>query len=361
MLHTSREATQKHGSAIVDCGKKRHVPRTQRQRCAGFTLIELLVVIAIIAILIALLLPAVQQAREAARRSQCKNHLKQIGLALHNYHDTHNLFPYGMRAHNFGSGLTHAGDTWFQRILPFIDQANLYALYEADKTDNFYQVNGPAFSKQPIPGMNCPSDPNAPGFGGGGYFMTFQGSYLAASGVGTTYTITSSIVDVTDRRIGAKGGIFGRDSKNSFRNITDGSSNTLLMSEGILRPQLRQIAGFNTLGLGETGAYWGHSYGGWGMTSFQSPNSSVPDRVFFCKNDTRPTDNSEQTFYLPGAPAQAPCTSSHREGSIQARSYHTGGVHGLLADGSVSFFSESMNTNVWRLIGLCADGVAVSF
>jgi len=90
-----------------------HLPRRQR----GFTLIELLVVIAIIAVLVALLLPAVQQAREAARRSSCKNNLKQLGLAMHNYHDVFTIFPYGHQT----EGVTHRRDNWFQRILPYID------------------------------------------------------------------------------------------------------------------------------------------------------------------------------------------------------------------------------------------------
>src|SRR5690606_35812635 len=96
----------------------------------GFTLIELLVVIAIIAVLIALLLPAVQQAREAARRSQCRNNLKQLGIAMHNYHDVHRTFPYGFREiGGTGAAEITRRDTWFQAILPFIDQANLYTAY----------------------------------------------------------------------------------------------------------------------------------------------------------------------------------------------------------------------------------------
>ncbi|MDA1165236.1 MAG: DUF1559 domain-containing protein, partial [Planctomycetota bacterium] len=90
----------------------------------GFTLIELLVVIAIIAILVALLLPAVQQAREAARRSQCKNNLKQLGLALHNYHDTHQTFPFGTIATSLNIAATRPSNmSWMPMVLPFMDQA----------------------------------------------------------------------------------------------------------------------------------------------------------------------------------------------------------------------------------------------
>ena len=104
--------------------------QTRRHRSRGFTLIELLVVIAIIAVLIALLLPAVQQAREAARRSQCKNNLKQLGLALHNYHDVHNTLPYGYWSREGTVGVTKNRDSWFQRILPFVDQVALFNSYE---------------------------------------------------------------------------------------------------------------------------------------------------------------------------------------------------------------------------------------
>ncbi len=107
--------------------------RSLSSRHRGFTLIELLVVIAIIAILIALLLPAVQQAREAARRTQCKNHLKQLGLALHNYHDTYSVFPYGHQSEV--TGARHRRACWFQSILPFVDQAPLYNKYAQDTTE----------------------------------------------------------------------------------------------------------------------------------------------------------------------------------------------------------------------------------
>ncbi len=96
-----------------------------RRKSRGFTLIELLVVIAIIAILIALLLPAVQQAREAARRTQCKNNLKQIGLAFHNYHDVYNTFPVGSREW-VGTGGTSWGQSWWLSMLPYMEQSNIY-------------------------------------------------------------------------------------------------------------------------------------------------------------------------------------------------------------------------------------------
>jgi len=145
----------------------------------GFTLIELLVVIAIIAVLVALLLPAVQQAREAARRSSCKNNLKQLGLAMHNYHDTHRVFPFGYSA---VSGMTHRRQTWFHMILPFLDQAPMYNLYEQDTTPFVHQMPKDPIAGQVVNSLTCPSDGSAPGFGANGGTTSFQGSYGVAAG-----------------------------------------------------------------------------------------------------------------------------------------------------------------------------------
>ncbi|APZ90873.1 DUF1559 domain-containing protein [Fuerstiella marisgermanici] len=144
-------------------------------RRPAFTLIELLVVIAIIAILIALLLPAVQQAREAARRTQCKNNLKQLGLALHNYHDVHSRFPpTQIMVHYAGAGNTNPqprNHTWIAMILPYLEQQSLYdsinfsAPMFDPATSSFQTLpNGNPIVSQTIPALQCPSDP---GFGGG--------------------------------------------------------------------------------------------------------------------------------------------------------------------------------------------------
>ncbi|MEQ9070724.1 MAG: DUF1559 domain-containing protein, partial [Gimesia chilikensis] len=129
--------------------------KVQTHRPRGFTLIELLVVIAIIAILIALLLPAVQQAREAARRTSCKNNLKQLGLGLHNYHDTHGCYPPGYIYRPGASG-NQLGFGWVAMILPMIDQANLYNEFNFN-LPIFDAANLTAREKQ-IPGLLCPSD-----------------------------------------------------------------------------------------------------------------------------------------------------------------------------------------------------------
>ena len=159
-----------------------------RARRVGFTLIELLVVIAIIAILIALLLPAVQQAREAARRTQCKNNLKQVGLALHNYHDvTSDCFPYGHQQEVAGG--SHRRDCWYQRVLPYVEQAPLYNAYEADKTEYIHNIAASAtvgyIAKTPVTMFSCPSDSTNPGYGASGSATAFQGNYVVCAGPGT--------------------------------------------------------------------------------------------------------------------------------------------------------------------------------
>ncbi|HVJ66658.1 MAG TPA: DUF1559 domain-containing protein, partial [Caulifigura sp.] len=170
---------------------------------SGFTLIELLVVIAIIAILIALLLPAVQQAREAARRTQCKNNLKQIGLALHNYESTYTVFPPGR------GSFTEATPGAF--ILPFLEQGSQYSLF-----DFSYSLNGStkntAAIRQTISAYQCPSHPIVPGFP-----LNGQANYQPCTG--------------SNADLGTMTGIFFINSSTKFRDIPDGTSNTAMYSE----------------------------------------------------------------------------------------------------------------------------------
>jgi len=306
---------------------------------SGFTLIELLVVIAIIAILIALLLPAVQQAREAARRSQCKNNLKQIGVAMHNYHDTHSVFPYSYRTLDQTPGQPPAGstkcrDTWFHRILPFIEQSSLYHQYESI-TSNF--VNSAPFhavAAVHIPSLVCPSNDE---FGGAGANIPngFQGTYgVCLSG---SVKDGSPTTGATTTRNGT--GMFYLESRISMANLTDGSSNTLMASEGIGRPM--DSAGAH----GDLGQYWGGAgWGAEGFTAAEPPNTSLPDRPHSCKSTSL---------------SVAPCQGTSSTRGLQynfARSYHTGGVHVLLADGSVRFASNNINAQTFRDLGDRNDG-----
>ena len=295
---------------------------------SGFTLIELLVVIAIIAVLIALLLPAVQQAREAARRSQCKNNLKQIGLAMHNYHDAHKLFPYGYRETvQINPAIVHDREQWMHKLLPFMDQIPYYRRYSGD-TAQYAHTTPVAITKVVIPGLSCPTDPSAPGFINTnlGLEAGFQGNYVACTGNGLIRWYGNASV---------MRGIFHWLSSTHSGHVKDGLSSTLMISEAIVRGKTAGNPGW-----GEPGHYWGGGvWGGYGFTTLEPPNTPIADRHYQCKSTTWPG---------------APCTSNFgaTDDAVNfTRSYHTGGVHSLLADGAVRFISQTINRTLYQNLG----------
>ncbi|MCP4783565.1 MAG: DUF1559 domain-containing protein [Fuerstiella sp.] len=203
--------------------RQRHTPFSRN----GFTLIELLVVIAIIAILIALLLPAVQQAREAARRTQCQNNLKQIGLALHNYHDLHNTLPPGWVDQTTG---TSANWGWAVYLLPQIEQANLYTRLQVGNPQSLGMALDDAAKlkamQTPMKAFRCPSD-TAPEINdrhtlhsANGVESSVATSNLVAAAGGGDWTVAGKVT-----------GSFGQNSRVNLRDITDGSSNTIVVGE----------------------------------------------------------------------------------------------------------------------------------
>ena len=293
----------------------------------GFTLIELLVVIAIIAVLIALLLPAVQQAREAARRTQCKNNMKQLGLAMHNYHDQCSVFPYGVQ----NVGTYHQRDTWMQQVLPMLDNAPLYNAYAADMSVYVMDVVATVRDRN-VPALQCPSDPSNPAKGASGGYRSgadgFQGNYVMCIGKTQNYGVDN-------------GGLFYWRSNTGLKHVIDGTSNTIMGSEVMIRGSA------NTGGWGEGGGYWGGGEGGgFGFTTQYPPNSTVADQVYGCKSLT-----------WPNAPCQSMATYSTQR--ILARSYHVGGVHSLMADGAVRFISSNIDTTVFQNLGSRQGGEVV--
>jgi prepilin-type N-terminal cleavage/methylation domain-containing protein/prepilin-type processing-associated H-X9-DG protein len=255
----------------------------------GFTLIELLVVIAIIAVLIALLLPAVQQAREAARRSQCKNNLKQIGIALHNYHDTHNTFPPGNITMGPCCG-TPSLVNWAISILPFIDQDNLQNTYDFN-LPNEDPINV-AVLQSSVPVYNCPSDTNAgkpvrPASGPGSGREYMISSYRGMGGVGWTtggYAFrrqwdSSDILhnNATSQKRGMLHWCGADPGRNNgmgqgkyrpvrFADVLDGPSNTLMVGEYHTKTQERRAT------------FWGYTYTSF-VLSAATPESRtlIPD------------------------------------------------------------------------------------
>ena len=290
----------------------------------GFTLIELLVVIAIIAILIALLLPAVQQAREAARRTQCKNNLKQLGLALHNYHDVHRTFPPG-----YFAGINQTGGLWnqqrycwMQMLLPFMDQAPLYNQIQP-QIDGSVDSFSFAGRESIIPGLMCPSDPAS----GKVNTRGFHGNYLTVHG---GHSLRGDVGNENDR--GANG-MFYVESKIRMRDITDGTSNVAMTGEINL---VKTTAD-------RRGAYYATGWTSSNVTLAlrDNPNSNLPDlgRSTIITNDTH-------------APAQNSTTWTR----LNARSRHEGGAQFGLADGSVRFVSENIDLTTYRRFGDRDDG-----
>jgi prepilin-type N-terminal cleavage/methylation domain-containing protein/prepilin-type processing-associated H-X9-DG protein len=194
------------------------------QHRRGFTLIELLVVIAIVGIMVALLVPAVQQAREAARRSQCRNNLKQIGLALHNYHASHNTFPPGYVA-GAACPATSNGWGWCAQLLPDLDQTALY------NSVNFQlpiedPANVPALSTT-LPGILCPSDQT----GSGLFTITdANGASIISAAPCSSYAATVGD-DSSDADALTGNGVFYRNSRTRISDIVDGTSTTVLVGE----------------------------------------------------------------------------------------------------------------------------------
>jgi len=321
----------------VAAGKSRGVT-------SGFTLIELLVVIAIIAVLIALLLPAVQQAREAARRSQCKNNMKQIGLALHNYASTHNVFPPAgvVRWPTSGAGWCsqpngpyHGRAPWTVLILPYLEQNAVYnsfrfeeefRLCESPEPGLAFLAGSPANEAArlaPMPMYWCPSDPRANS-------RYNPSSYAAVQGGGAT-----SLADCVQGTFPYyKNGAIYLNSRTSFRDLTDGTSNVLLVGENFYFPTIDQGV--------KQGITW-------------SSGTNV-------KNDSAGPGNMSAAIYGINAAGFDPASPAADPIFVYTQhfgSHHVGGAHFMLGDGSVHFLSQNMDTGVFQGLGIRDDGTPI--
>lgn len=336
-----------------------------RHRRKGFTLIELLVVIAIIAVLIALLLPAVQQAREAARRTQCKNNLKQIGLAVHNYHDTFNVLP-------FGKGFKYNGCPGYARwsqhamMLPYFEQAPLYNSINFSLCPDTPGMNGtiPFMPQSPspgnvntvacqtrIPGFFCPSDlgVGSGGWGGQNNYPANQGGWLCDR----SDTPALNPGDISPSEV--QTGIFYYLSQVRFRDVTDGTSSTCFFSEKVrgqggstptafdlfvILPQTTLDATYQTCQSVNTQSASALSTR-WGWSWVMGENCCTQYNHVAVPNSTS----------CAGAGAFANGDMTNMAMQVSANSRHVGGVHAMMGDGTVKFVSSNIDLNVWRAVG----------
>jgi prepilin-type N-terminal cleavage/methylation domain-containing protein len=335
----------------------KEVGRLQRGQRRGFTLIELLVVIAIIAILVALLLPAVQQAREAARRSQCKNNLKQIGLALANYESAFNVNPPALLNSGryqstpfYSNGNRVLNTTGWALLLPYFDQGSAYTEYNFDVCSSSsspysYSTSGTDATNADVYGanftiLNCPSHPAA------GEVSTHdpgteniysrreahRTSYLFASGRFTDWDAPWSQTSGDIRQ-----GVFGNNGAARQRDITDGTSNTIAIGEAH----------------GGTANKTSVNFGPWGVTGTHtcchgrviSDSDTSVDPVHF-------TDSRWQI--------NAPWDSTGKSYAWVFNSVHAGGAHFVFADGSTHFLSENMDYRLFCLMNYIHDNEPVT-
>ena len=328
----------------------------------GFTLIELLVVIAIIAILIALLLPAVQQAREAARRTQCKNNLKQFGLAFHNYHDVANVFPYastfsdGPVGADRGEGhLRSSGKScWFRLLLPFLEQSGLHNALDSNFGAN-HEASGnrSLIASRFFPVASCPSNP----LGGTGRTVTgafFNDLSVAAQGgmyrpSGGPCRNDAGNKDCQQNPDSAVSGGYNFCSKN-FGDTEGGwrrphrntSATRGMFARGVSRTRIRDVSDgtSNTIMLGEAKAHYNQFGSIWAQ--------NVPASMFHLRINSTFLNALENSSTVSWASASG------------YGSHHTGGAQFLLADGSVRFLSEAMDYRTYCNLGDRMDGEPLS-
>jgi prepilin-type N-terminal cleavage/methylation domain-containing protein/prepilin-type processing-associated H-X9-DG protein len=343
-------------------------------RRRAFTLIELLVVIAIIAVLIALLLPAVQAAREAARRAQCVNNLKQIGLALHNYHDQVDSFPMGASLGLNALPRTYlAKQNWgyLAAILPQLGELPLYNSINFSvgvQLSGFpWTINSTAIGSQ-VKAFLCPSDPNS----GGAY--RFSNNYYGS--VGTTTNLTDKGVNIVSLADHPTTGLFAFQRCYAIRDVTDGTSNTIAASESTVGNSSQTVGAKNVgltnvtgvpaaailldastdynstiAGLRACTAAW---KAGQGIDARRGEQWALGAMCFTLFNTVAVPNSIEDSWTYCSSIGTASFTNYS-----EADSFHPGGVNVLMADGSVRFIKNSINIRSWWALGTKAGGEIV--
>lgn len=342
----------------------------------GFTLIELLVVIAIIAVLIALLLPAVQAAREAARKISCTNKLKQIGLALHNYHDINGAFPMGAGSGMESVGIYYAKQAWSPHaaMLPQLEESALYNAcnfnfgINAGGSALAHFVNATVYQTQ-VKTFLCPSDPNA-----GASFLASNNYY---GSIGTTTYLTNANVNIASLASLPTNGFFAFQRSYKLNDCTDGTSNTVAFAEAVVGAS-QQSPGQKFIGLTKVAIPASAQ-----LLDASSDPASTLAGIAACNaawqaSSTTP-DIQRGKLWSHGCIAQtlfntvvppnsqlnqwthcSAVSSSALGNYSNADSFHPGGVNTLFADGSVKFIKESINQRIWWGLGTRAGGEVIS-
>jgi prepilin-type N-terminal cleavage/methylation domain-containing protein/prepilin-type processing-associated H-X9-DG protein len=310
-----------------------------RRRPSAFTLVELLVVIAILAVLMGLLLPAVQKVREAANRAKCQNNLKQIGLAVHCYHDARRFFPGNHRV----AAVSSVRERWFTKILPFLEQENLYKYY--DPTTNWDSPTNLPVTATPIPIAQCPSTPNsnrqdfdeANGFSNP---VVAVSDYAAIYGLWPTFLAANGIVQSNPLGIMTKG---DGNQVVTIADVYDGLSNTIFAVESAGRPYLyqnRTLVNSNYFVDQVNGGGWCRPATDLWIIGFADKAGTIPSGPYTI-NAANGLD-ALATYPLQ-VPTGAPLGT---DGSGQICSFHPAGTNVLFADGSVRFLDGDPATGV---------------
>jgi len=317
-------------------------------------LIELLVVIAIIAVLIALLLPAVQQAREAARRSQCKNNLKQIGLALHNYHDTYLRFPcpFGMQSWTSGNAERWGHSQWVA-LLPYMDQAPVYNQWNFLADHEGWNGNQTLVQNAKLPILKCPSSPldgtspNIPGAQLSHYFgisgAVPRGTFVDWTGINDQATNNSAVAEnpwgyTSNRGMSTWGG-------KNISKCTDGTSNTII--EGEISNYVFDATG-NVRDDRRPSRRWSWAMGGLSGWRDWAPQVSNVCIRYAPNSRVLGSNGLVWSGWDDASGSNCPLNSAH-----------TGGVHVLMTDGAVRFISDNIDMGTLAILSVRDDGKPV--